>query len=75
MPDFIRIHPTDNVAVALHTIPAGTVFQCVTAQAEIPQGHKMAMTAIGEGAQVVKYGFSIGHARDKRYYLECRRIK
>ena len=62
MPDFIRIHPTDNVAVALHTIPAGTVFQGVTAQMEIPQGNKMAMAPIQNGDQVVKYGFSIGHA-------------
>ena len=62
MPDFIHIHPDDNVAVALHTIPAGTVFGGVTAKADIPQGHKMALSSISQGAQVVKYGFSIGHA-------------
>lgn len=62
MPDFIRIHPKDNVAVALHTIAAGTEFEGVTAQTEIPQGHKMALIPLGNGAQVVKYGFSIGHA-------------
>lgn len=62
MPDFIRIHPKDNVAVALHTIAAGTVFEGVTAQTEIPQGHKMALISLESGAQVVKYGFSIGHA-------------
>ena len=62
MPDFIRIHPKDNVAVALHTIAAGTEFEGVTAQVEIPQGHKMALLAMNENDQVVKYGFSIGHA-------------
>ena len=62
MPDFIRIHPKDNVAVALHTVPAGTVFEGVSAQTEIPQGHKMALSALESGDQVVKYGFSIGHA-------------
>ena len=62
MPDFIRIHPKDNVAVALHTIAAGTEFEGVTAQTEIPQGHKMALLSLEENAQVVKYGFSIGHA-------------
>ena len=62
MPDFIRIHPKDNVAVALHTIAAGTEFEGVTAQTEIPQGHKMALISLENGAQVVKYGFSIGHA-------------
>ena len=62
MPDFIHIHPDDNVAVALHAIPAGTVFSGVTAKVDIPQGHKMALFSIPEGDQVVKYGFSIGHA-------------
>ena len=62
MPDFIRIHPKDNVAVALHTIAAGTEFEGVIAQVEIPQGHKMALLAMNENDQVVKYGFSIGHA-------------
>ncbi len=64
MPDFIQIHPKDNVAVALHTVPAGTVFEGVTAQTEIPQGNKMALVAMENGAQVVKYGFSIGHATE-----------
>ena len=62
MPDFIHIHPNDNVAVALKAIPAGTVFEGITAAAEIPQGHKMALKPLAEGDQVVKYGFSIGHA-------------
>ena len=43
MPDFIRIHPDDNVAVALRAVPAGTVFEGTAAAADIPQGHKMAL--------------------------------
>ena len=62
MPDFIHIHPKDNVAVALHAIPAGTVFQGITANVDIPQGHKMALKPLAENDQVMKYGFSIGHA-------------
>ncbi len=62
MPDFIQIHPTDNVAVALHPIAAGTVFEGVTATMDIPQGHKMALKPLAENDQVMKYGFSIGHA-------------
>ena len=62
MPDFIQINPKDNVAVALHTIPAGTVFAGVKANMEIPQGHKMALVALHKNDQVMKYGFSIGHA-------------
>ena len=61
MPDFIHIHPNDNVAVALRSIPAGTVFAGVAAATEIPQGHKMALKPLAEGEQVIKYGFSIGH--------------
>lgn len=62
MPDFIHIHPNDNVAVALTAIPAGTVFEGVTATVDIPQGHKMALRPLGVDDQVIKYGFSIGHA-------------
>lgn len=62
MPDFIQIHPSDNVAVALHPIPAGTVFRGVAAETDIPQGHKMALTDLQSKDQVMKYGFSIGHA-------------
>ena len=61
MPDFIHIHPDDNVAVALHPVPAGTEFAGICAKEDIPQGHKIAIKAIAEGEQVVKYGFSIGH--------------
>ena len=62
MPEFIQIHPKDNVAVALRPIPAGTEFMGVAALQDIPQGHKMALQAMAAEDQVVKYGFSIGHA-------------
>lgn len=62
MPDFIQINPKDNVAVALRPISKGTVFCGVQANMDIPQGHKMALTALQANDQVVKYGFSIGHA-------------
>ena len=61
MPDFIQIHPADNVVVALRPVPAGTVYEGITAAMEIPQGHKMAIRPMAEADQVVKYGFSIGH--------------
>ncbi len=62
MPEFLQINPADNVAVALTTVPVGTEFAGVRAKTEIPQGHKMALRAIDENEDVVKYGFSIGHA-------------
>ena len=68
MTDFIHINPKDNVVVALHPIAKGAVFEGdgykVTAAMDIPQGHKMTLKALSEGDQVVKYGFSIGHATE-----------
>ena len=61
MPDFIHIHPIDNVAVALAPIPKGTEFAGVAALEDIPQGHKMALQTIPAGGQVMKYGLPIGH--------------
>ncbi len=62
----IRIHALDNVAVATEVIPAGARLRAgdmeiVTAE-EIPAGHKVAITGIAQGADIVKYGFPIGHA-------------
>ena len=62
MSQLIRIHPDDNVAVALEPVPAGTVFGGVTALTHIPQGHKMALTDLSAGEKVIKYGLPIGHA-------------
>ena len=60
----IQIHPDDTVAVALQPIPAGSEYCGVIAQSDIPQGHKMAMQAMPQGSQVMKYGFSIGHVTE-----------
>lgn len=62
MPAFIKIHPTDNVAVALREISSGTVFNGVTAVSDIPRGHKMALSHILPEEQIIKYGLPIGHA-------------
>ena len=64
MPEFMHIHPEDNVAVALHGAAKNTVFQGVTAGEDIPQGHKMALKAVKAGDPILKYGFSIGHATE-----------
>jgi len=64
MPDFIKIDPKDTVAVALRAIPKGTQWHGIKASQDIPQGHKMALQAMNENEQVIKYGFSIGHATE-----------
>ncbi len=65
MPNVIRIHEKDNVAVALSPIGAGEAVTAggitVTALEDIPQGHKIALRDIAEGENVIKYGFPIGH--------------
>ncbi len=65
MPDFLKIHPEDNVAVALRTLEAGRMIREageVVLASEIPQGHKFALRRIEEGEKVVKYGAPIGTA-------------
>ena len=64
MPDLLRIHPKDNVAVALRPIPSGYHWEDITAQEDIPQGHKISLSAISKEETVTKYGFAIGHATE-----------
>ena len=61
----IRIHPDDNVIVALEDIRAGETLEDfgVTAAEDVARGHKLALTAIREGEAVVKYGNPIGLAK------------
>ena len=63
-----RIHPEDNVAVAVSPIKKGETVtlggQAYTPLGDIPAGHKMAIKAIKQGEDVVKYGFPIGTAKE-----------
>ncbi|MDD3369280.1 MAG: altronate dehydratase family protein [Lachnospiraceae bacterium] len=62
----IQITERDNVAVAIHPVNKGETITvngtAVTAVEDIPQGHKMAIKAIAENENIIKYGFPIGHA-------------
>ena len=59
---WMRIHPEDDVAVAIETLPAGSMVEGVTALETIPAGHKMALRDISQGENIVKYAMPIGHA-------------
>ncbi len=59
---WIQIHPTDNVAVALVVLVAGTEAGGVNLNNDIARGHKFALETIPEGEAVKKYGASIGIA-------------
>jgi altronate hydrolase len=65
-PSVIRVHPLDNVAVAVAPIAIGEVVSAggakVEARAEIPRGHKIALARVASGDRVIKYGFPIGIA-------------
>lgn len=67
MAKIFRIHPEDNVAVAVQPLAKGETAaldgQEFTAGSDIPAGHKMAIRAIRSGEPVVKYGFPIGSAK------------
>jgi hypothetical protein len=62
----VLIDPRDNVVTALRAIEEGELVTWpgghVRATAAISVGHKLAITAIAEGATVIKYGHSIGVA-------------
>lgn len=71
MVNVLRIHPRDNVVVALTELPAGTDLELgdpedgslhITSQSTIPFGHKVAIRPIARGQTVIKYGASIGVA-------------
>ena len=63
---YFRIHEEDNVAIALEQLESGCEIQftggCCTAAEVIPRGHKVALSDLEPGQDVIKYGYPIGHA-------------
>ena len=61
----IKINQADNVAVAVTDVAAGEICHVdgreITAASAIPAGHKMALQPLDKGADVIKYGYPIGH--------------
>lgn len=68
MREYIRIHPKDVVAVALKPLEKGKTAEIdgstIILREDIPQGHKFALTDIAAGSPVIKYGCSIGNAKE-----------
>jgi altronate hydrolase len=62
------LHPADNVAVLKRAVRAGTELASasvsITADRDIPAGHKIAVVPITEAAPIRKYGQVIGFARE-----------
>jgi altronate hydrolase len=67
---YLRIHKSDNVAVALDDISAGTIVGVqdfeplinIKIKKDIPRGHKFAISIISRNDNVIKYGCPIGYA-------------
>ena len=59
--DYIKINPSDNVAVALQDLSKGTRVEGVTLSMDIPRGHKIVLRDLKAGEHVIKYGYPIGH--------------
>ncbi|ALD92268.1 D-galactarate dehydratase [Cupriavidus gilardii CR3] len=63
-PLYIRMHEADNVAIVANDggLPAGTTFRCGLQLVEaVPQGHKVALVDLDEGAPVLRYNVVIGY--------------
>lgn len=62
----LKINPKDNVAVALQDLKAGESIQAgdveIIVRENITAGHKIAISTIQEGQNIVKYGYPIGTA-------------
>lgn len=65
---FLRINPSDNVAVAIEPLEKGEQIVVdgkeMVMQTEVPAGHKFLLMDLKEGEDVVKYGYPIGRLKE-----------
>ena len=66
MANTIKINPADNVAVALADLTKGETVvvnnESIVLTTDVPRGHKVALTALANNENIIKYGYPIGHA-------------
>jgi altronate hydrolase len=64
---FLKIHPLDNVIVALRDIPAGSIAEWDGQQYSLPYGvsakHKFVTENIDTGGAIIMYGVLVGRAK------------
>jgi galactarate dehydratase len=68
LPLAIRMHERDNVAIVANDggLPAGSTFPSgLTLRERVPQGHKVALVDLPEGAPVLRYNVTIGFALEE----------
>ncbi|THF73466.1 UxaA family hydrolase [Cohnella fermenti] len=69
MSDWIRLSPKDQVVIALRPYEAGETVtlengETVTLADAVPKGHKIVTVPVVQGADVLKFGYSIGKAKE-----------
>ncbi|MDN4501103.1 altronate dehydratase family protein [Alteromonadaceae bacterium BrNp21-10] len=68
MKSLLQLHATDNVAIAMQDLAAGSQLDMgavtLTLNHDVTQGHKVALTDLKKGDNVIKYGAPIGYALD-----------
>lgn len=64
---FIRLHPEDNVVVALKPLGRGDRLpeENIVLLQDIPGGHKVAVRRMPTGSAIIKYGQTIGFASEE----------
>lgn len=68
MKEIIVMHPRDNVGICLRDFGSGEKLDvqrdgknlCIVFADSVPMGHKVALTEIQKGDDVIKYGETIG---------------
>jgi len=65
---FIKINPADSVVVCLKNYQKGEEInidnKTITVLQDTPVGHKILINDTPEGADIIKYGYPIGHAKE-----------
>ena len=73
--NYIRINPSDNVAVAIEPLQKGEQVvidgQSICLTSDVPAGHKFLLTDLAQGENVVKYGYPIGHLTEDHHAGDC----
>lgn len=70
MSDWIRLSNNDQVAIALRSYAAGEVVTIedgsqLTLTDDVPKGHKIVTKPVDKGQDVLKFGYSIGKAKEQ----------
>jgi altronate hydrolase len=74
MSDWIQLHPNDHVVIALRDFQKGEILQWfeptqkltleISLLDDVLKGHKILIRAVAQGADILKFGYSIGKAKE-----------